>query len=411
MVDPAAPPSSYRPGTPTVVCLASYFKGNEFLREAKAQGFHVVLLTAQQLLDRGWARDAIDEVFAVPSLSDRRVVLNVVGYLARGRDVTRIAALDDYDVELAAHLREHLRVPGMGETTARYFRDKLAMRTRAKAAGIPVPAFTDVINDRRIAEYLARVPPPWLLKPRSEASAVGIQKLHSADAVWSALEQLGDHRANYLLEKMIPGDICHVDAITHDRTIVFAEAHQYRRPLLEVAHDGGIFATRTLDKGGALERGLLETNARVIHGLGFVRGVTHTEFIHGRDDGQIYFLETAARVGGVHIADLVFATTGVHLWREYAKLELAQDETRYEPPTRTSRYGGLIVTLAKQKHPMTESYTDPEIVWRMADQEHHVGLAFCADDPARILSLLSEYERRFAEDFLAVLPASSVASH
>ena len=43
----------------------------------------------------------------------------------------RIVALDEFDMETAATLREHLRMPGMGLTTMRYFRDKLAMRMRA----------------------------------------------------------------------------------------------------------------------------------------------------------------------------------------------------------------------------------------------------------------------------------------
>ena len=59
-------------------------------------------------------------------------------FLARTRLIDRIVPLDDYDVETAAALREHLRVPGMGDTTARYFRDKLAMRVQARDRGLQV---------------------------------------------------------------------------------------------------------------------------------------------------------------------------------------------------------------------------------------------------------------------------------
>ena len=60
-------------------------------------------------------------------------------YLARTERLDRIVALDDFDVETAAMLREYLGVPGMGQTRARGFRDKLAMRTRARAAGDTLP--------------------------------------------------------------------------------------------------------------------------------------------------------------------------------------------------------------------------------------------------------------------------------
>src|SRR5262249_54569313 len=150
-----------------------------------------------------WARESIDEVFAVPSLTDRRAVINTVSYLARTRDITRIAPLDDYDVETVAMLREHMRIPGMGESTARYFRDKLAMRARASDCSIAIPEFVHVLNHDRIRAFLKSVPPPWLLKPRSEASAVGIRKFQNEADVWPVIDELGDAQSNYLIERMV----------------------------------------------------------------------------------------------------------------------------------------------------------------------------------------------------------------
>ena len=85
-------------------------------------------------------------------------------------------ALDDFDVEMAAMLREDLHVPGMGETTSRAFRDKLAMRSRARSAGIRCPAFIHVLNHEALRSWIAHVAPPWVLKPRSQAAAIGIKK-------------------------------------------------------------------------------------------------------------------------------------------------------------------------------------------------------------------------------------------
>jgi len=395
-----------------ILCLASYFKGNEFLEQCKREGCYVVLLTLESLLQKPWVRDYIDEVFAMPSFADRRAVVNAVSFLARTRDFSRIAPLDDYDVELAAHLREHLRIPGMGETTARYFRDKLAMRARASDRGIAIPPFVHVLNHARVLRFLSTVEPPWLLKPRSEASSVGIKKFERAEDVWTTIEQLGDAQSSYLIEKMIPGDVLHVDAIIVDRKPVFAEVHQYRKPLFELTQGGGIFASRTVRRGSEVERDVLETHARVIEHLGIVRGVTHTEFIRGRDDGKVYFLETAARVGGAHIADLVEASTGVNLWREWARIEITQGEDPYTPPERRYDYGGLIISLAKQETPDTSAYNDPEVVWRLSGQPpHHVGLVMRSPSYERIEELLTAYEPRIMRDFMAILPPSPVATH
>src|SRR5258708_30632058 len=107
----------------TILCISSYFKGNRFLETCKREGCRVILLVRETVLAEPWARDSCDEVHALPSLFDRRSVLNAVSYLARTREIDRIAPLDDYDVEMASTIREHLRIPGMGATTARYFRD------------------------------------------------------------------------------------------------------------------------------------------------------------------------------------------------------------------------------------------------------------------------------------------------
>ena len=120
----------------TILCLASYEKGHEFLREAKRQGATVVLLTSQSLQAQGAVAAREHRRNLLHAGQGPRVgspqTLNAVSYLARTRVIDRIVPLDDFDVEVAAMLREHLRVPGMGETTARYFRDKLAMRMKAR---------------------------------------------------------------------------------------------------------------------------------------------------------------------------------------------------------------------------------------------------------------------------------------
>jgi biotin carboxylase len=395
-----------------ILCLASYFKGNAFLEQCKKEGCHVILVTLEPLLGKPWAREFIDEVFAVHSLTDQRTVVNSISYLARTRDIARITPLDDYDVETAAHLREHLRIPGMGETTARYFRDKLAMRARAKDRGIAIPEFVHVLNHARVHHFLSTVPAPWLLKPRSEASSVGIRKLEHADEVWRCIEELGDAQSTYLIERMIPGDVFHVDAVVSEKQVVFAEVHQYRKPLFELMHQGGgIFATRTVRRGSEVERQILDTHAQVIEHLGLVRGVAHTEFIRGRDDGRVYFLETAARVGGAHIADLVEASTGLNLWKEWAKIEIAQGDEPYVLPEHRADYGGLILSLARQETPDTSAYADPEIAWRLEGQPaHHVGFVLRASTPERVEALLDQYEPRIARDFMATLPAPTQAT-
>src|ERR1017187_6018995 len=217
----------------TVLCRASNFKGLDFIRECKRQGCRVLLLTSHSLAGEDWPRDSIDETFYIPDLDKQWKIEDVllgVSYMARSESIDRIVPLDDFDVETAAILREHLRTPGMGDTTARYFRDKLAMRTKARDEGLGVPEFIHILNYANLHDFLNRVQPPWVLKPRSLAGSMGIKKIATTEELWAALERLGDQQSYYLLEQYVPGDIYHVDTVVYERELLFAIASRYGRP-------------------------------------------------------------------------------------------------------------------------------------------------------------------------------------
>jgi len=387
----------------TILCVSSYEKGQEFLRTCKAMGCRVLLLTVEKLRDAAWPRESLDDLFLMPEEIAQQHLIYTVSYMARSQPIDRIVALDEFDMENVSALREHMRIPGMGLTTVRYFRDKLAMRARAKEAGIPVPEFVHVLNYDAIREFMARVSAPWLLKPRSQASGIGMKKIHAPAELWPWLDQLGDQQSFYLLEQFVPGKVYHVDSIVSEREVLFAEPHAYGAPPLDVSHQGGVFTTRTLDRNATETKNLLEVNRQVIDGLGYLRGVTHAEFLKSHADGKFYFIEIAARVGGAYISDVVEAATNINLWREWARLEVGAGKQPYQLPSTRRDYAGVILSLARQEHPDTSSYRDPEIVYRVT-KYHHAGFILKSSKPERIQQLLGSYSARFAEDFLATQP-------
>ncbi|MEZ4732473.1 MAG: ATP-grasp domain-containing protein [Caldilineaceae bacterium] len=389
---------------PTILCMSSYFKGGRLLEECKAQGCHTILLIKEDVREEAWPQAAIDEIFMMPSLFKEADVLHGVSYLARTRPIDQIIALDDFDVEMAANLREHLRLPGLGASQARFFRDKLAMRVQAQRQGVPVPEFIHVLNYARLRDFMARVPPPWVLKPRGEASAMGIKKLHQADELWPLLDQLGDRQSFFLLERFLPGDVYHVDAVVDQGQVLFASTSKYGAPPMSVYQGGGVFVTSKLPYGGAEDQALQAINRQLITAMGLDYGVTHAEFIRSHADGQYYFLEVAARVGGVGIDLLVEHATGINPWAEWARVEIAhvRGERYTLPPTRQA-YSALIVSLARQEWPDLSAYHDPEVVWRL-QKKHHVGMMLASSSHQRVETLVQDYARRIATDFTASAP-------
>jgi hypothetical protein len=140
------------------------------------------------------------------------------------------------------------------------------------------------------------------------------------------------------------------------------------------------------------------------------RGALHTEFIRGRDDGRDYFLETAARVGGANIVALVEAATGLNLWREWARVEVASaGNDEYALPNVRTDHAGLLISLARQEWPDLAAYNDSEITWRL-HKKHHAGLIVASSRSNRVEELLGNYLPRFREDFMATMPAATEAT-
>jgi len=387
----------------SILCVSSYEKGQEFLRACKAMGCTVFLLTVEKLRKANWPRESIDEMFFMPEELPLKDLLNAVSFAARTRHIDRVVALDEFDLENVAAIREHLRLPGMGLTTVHYFRDKLAMRAKAREGGILVPDFIHVLNHDDLRAFMNFVPGPWLLKPRAQASGIGMKKIQSSGELWPWLDQLGDNQSGYLLEQFIPGTVYHVDGVISEKEVLFAEAHGYGTPPLQVSHHGGVFTTRTLPRDSPETTTLKQIHAKLVDALGLVRGVTHTEFLKAHSDNRFYFLEIAARIGGAYISNLVQAATGINLWREWAHLEVGAGKLPYTLPTPRNDYAGVIVSLARQQDPDTSAYADPEIVYRIT-KFHHAGFVLKSSSAQRIDELLATYARRFISDFLATQP-------
>ena len=392
-----------------IICLATYFKGADFIHECKAHGCHVVLVTKEKMLREDWPRESLDDLIAVPNDAGPPLFIDLLAFLSRNRKIDRVIALEEFDVVTAALMREHLCLPGLSSSGAKVFRDKLSMAVYSQRAGINVPDFVPLVNADEVDAFMQRVPGPWVIKPRSDVSAIGISKVSEPEQVHRAMsemnerENLRERASYYVLARFIPGEVFHVDSIVNDGKVLFAGTNQYGRPPMQVAHQGGAYISRTLERGSADEKTLLAINKKLVRALGLERGATHAEFIKSDADGKFYFLEIAARVGGAYISDVLEAASGINLWREWARLEIADGKAPSKITPLRKEYAGIILSLAKQEYPDTSAYTDEEIIYRVK-KLHHAGLIVRAPRLERVNQLLDDYGDRFVEDFVAVAP-------
>lgn len=388
--------------TKNFICISNYFKGNDFLINLKKHGNRVYLITSEKLRDKPWAFEYIDEIFFMPgqdvdwNLDD---LLAGVSDLMRHKKIDAIVALDDFDVEKATFLRENLRIDGMGQTTGRYFRDKLAMRMRAKSCGISNPRFCSLFNDHDINTFADTVAAPWVLKPRSEASASGIIKVYDKESLWIHINEMGNNRFKYLLEQFRPGAVFHCDSLIFEGKILFSLTSQYLATPMEISQGGGIFRSANIAYNSDDDKEIKRVNEQVIKGFGLKHGASHAEFIKCEEDGKIYFLETASRVGGAHLAEMVHAASDINLWKEWAAIEDALvKNVKYKLPKIKKEYAGIVLTLSKFQHPDLSSFNDAEICFRVP-LDYHAGLIVHSEKHDRVRELLDVYAERLIADF------------
>lgn len=393
------------------VCISNYFKGTDFLIQLKKLGNTVYLVTSEKLREKPWPHDYIDEIFYMQGQDTEwnlEHLLLGVGSLMKSNNIDAIVALDDFDVEKATYLRENLRIDGMGQTTGRYFRDKLAMRMRAKSCGIPIPEFCSLFNDHDINTFADTVSPPWVLKPRSEASASGIIKVFDKEMLWIHINEMGNNRFKYLLEQFKPGSVYHCDSLVLDRKNLFSLTSKYLATPMEITQGGGVFRSSNIPYDSEDDIEIKKVNEEVLKSFGLKNGAAHTEFIKCNEDGKIYFLETSSRVGGAHIAEMVEAASNINLWKEWATIEDALvKEKAYQLPKVKKEYAGIVLTLSKYQYPDLSSFSDPEVCYRVP-LDYHAGLIVKSDKNERVLELLNNYVDPLIADYTVVVEQNKV---
>lgn len=385
------------------LCLASYPTGHEFLHQCAEMGIKVTLLTLDQNRDADWPRESLEDLVSMPAGLNREQILNTVSWMARAKRFDRVVALHERDLETAAQIREHMRVPGMGTTTAGCYRDKLAQRVIASAFGYAVPEFCRVLNYDELRSYMARVPAPWLLKPRTHAPQGAGRIIQDPEHLWRTLDQLGDAQSHYILEQIVPGDSFHVDSIVSECEIRFSVVHRGGDQL----QTDDVVTMRTVDRNSREARELSVINRALAPSFGMVRGVTHAEFLRSHTDGKFYFLEIGAQVaedtfdGSPFINLLVETSAGVSLWREWAKLEIADvRQVSYAVPDSFEGYAGSASFLMQGIGPELDSITDPAIVSRVR-KGPHAGLIVRAASPEKVQQLLGDFGAKLQKSLAA----------
>jgi biotin carboxylase len=237
----------------------------------------------------------------------------------RVRPADVVFAPSEHDLLTAARIRDRLGVLGMTESQTLDCRDKVRMKRRLRASGVPTPRFAACHVQEDVARLVREVGYPLVLKPRRGAGSRGVLVVEDDAALtraWKSIEP-----ETYECEEFIPGPIYHVDGLIHEGKLTFSMVSRYVNTCLQSAH--GLPHGSVVIDDPDLQRELTAFTSRSIEALGLENSAFHLEVIL-RDGSSPVFLEVGARLGGGEIKPMVEDLYGIDLLRAWIDLQLGE---------------------------------------------------------------------------------------
>lgn len=276
----------------------------EFTRGLAECGASVIGVGDQQLQALpDLARQSLAHYIQVRSLWNAGEIIEEIHRQLRGQSLDRIECLWEPGIMLAAELREHFGVPGLGMEQAHRFRDKEAMKLALEAKGIRTPKHFTAETIDACWEAAQTIGYPLILKPIAGAGSADTYRVDNAEELRTALPLLR-HVRTISIEEFVDGEEYTFDTITINGKIAYYNVAWYRpRPLIARSNEWispQVIALRDLDRP-ELQAGI-QMGREVIEALDFDTGFTHMEW-YRKSDGEVVFGEIGARPPGAHQVD------------------------------------------------------------------------------------------------------------
>jgi len=289
-------PTSYR--TPAFLAAAE---------RLKLEVIHIV--DTPEALAREWRRpEAID--FSRPEAAAARIV-----ELVRERPVDAVVPVDDSATLLAALVASRLGLPHNDPDAALAARDKLRMRERLHAHGVPVPRFRPypaAIDPHSIAQEIEY---PCVVKPTLLSGSRGVIRADNPSEFVAAFERVrriiasdgGDlERAVILVERFVPGFEVALEGLLTEGQLQVLALFDKPDPLDGPFFEETIYVTPSR-LAETTQQAIAECTGRAAAALGLRTGPIHAE-LRVNDQGP-WLIEVAGRsIGGLCSTILEFGT-------------------------------------------------------------------------------------------------------
>jgi biotin carboxylase len=275
------------------------------------------------------------------------------------------------DVPLsAATVSNALNLPGLSLESAFLVSDKLAMKNKLKAAGIPIPRFADVTDKSMLITQANNIGFPLVIKPVDSRGARGVQLIETAmelDQAWE-LAAKESPTSRVMLEEYLSGPQFSTETLV-DRgrcyTLGFADRNYewLARTKPFIIENGGDAPT---GESPQIKQEVIATVEQAACALGITQGVAKGDMVYTKEGAKV--IEIAGRLsGGFFSTTQIPLATGVNFIEKAIKLalgeSLTEDDVRVTQQQAVAiRYLDLVPGKVRQIFGVKEALTVPGIV-------------------------------------------------
>ncbi|MGZ6503343.1 MAG: ATP-grasp domain-containing protein, partial [Tumebacillaceae bacterium] len=230
-----------------------------------------------------------------------------------------IIALEETEIVRAGRLRTRLGLRGQSEESAVAFRNKVQMKTIAKAGGVPVSAFAKLETPLDLYDFVQEHGFPVVVKPQAGMFSINTAILHN-DAELLEWLKTGSYN-DMMMEAYVPGDLYHVDGIVVEGELRFISACAYVNTCLSFTEAKG-FGSIILSPSHPIGQRVIEFVKHLLNVLPTPETTTfHCEVFHTPDD-NLMLCEIASRTAGGKAPDLFERAFGVEFNRYIARAQV-----------------------------------------------------------------------------------------
>ncbi|MFM7678724.1 MAG: ATP-grasp domain-containing protein [Roseiflexaceae bacterium] len=248
--------------------------------------------------------------FTLPEVLDKRV-----REMHQAEPFSAVLALDDSGAHIATQIAELLALPHNSATATHAARNKYAMRCALHHADIPLPWFACFHVDVPIAELLALIPFPCVIKPLELNGSRGVIRANTPQEFMVAHARVcrllneiyadsSHHR--FLVESFIPGVEVALEAILDDGVLTPLALFDKPDPLDGPFFEETMYVTPSR-LPAATQAEILQVTRMAARAIGLHMGPLHAEL--RINDTGVYVVEVAGRtIGGLCSQTLQFGS-------------------------------------------------------------------------------------------------------